>query len=1127
MKKNIGIFVLVGAFLFVFPLIVVWNLDAILSWASPVLGPRDDASPYLEGEKKLFSDVIKNSSPDFLVAPPRSGHKPIGVVQKELMARWFAQRVGRATGMKVANPTWVMRALGDVSLNFSDQDVISLAKKSGAHYTLTGQFEWANETDRFRLVMTDVKEGRIAFEKQWEILPSTDKPLAVTVAELFNQSMDLWPWPKRVEQRLLSVSTTTALPENPDTLFLPTQDPLQRAMNLQVLASLHAPGRAGQHLWARSLMALQEVSPHVKEAKVLVARAWLHLENRSYALKILGQPETLEEETLWAIAQAHLPLAEEKVKRLTHRGQKLLALLDIEDIRSAFGREENAEIRRESIISQYPHYSFWISRKCSPERWHLREIPEIVQGALGMSGLPKPDRKPPSRLLVLGEAFFDFGRYMIFNRITPRDHFAVAASVQKEIQSRWMKESLGWGKLNEDDGGDPGDKLDLLDEMNRLAVFRDVETAHFRRSSRIETLMTIASLKPAFDGHPWLALTEGQVHQHLALEKKWGSVRWHFLQASRLGYNVNRWLNGEGNDATWARLLMVVRPYTTTDHEGFTKISPKIDPTEVKNRLAENEVKLSHTWFEADLLKAVVDDLTQLSRFDDVEKVLDENKGRFTGSSVVGALVKIAGQGQRSMNREKELREALETDPENWERYTELAQELLAERKFAEARAVFSSYKGFDNNTSGNVRLSNFAEFFGVTLYGAGDVAHALPYFKRSLDYNTGSWCQLRAGTLLSAQLGKWEESLQYTFANYQRYQNFGDAQIAIATLFLLGQSTEAWNFFNELSSRFPDPDLWSGLWIGHRIEAIPVPKLLQWLQDWRGPENLPRGMKEALRDRYAFMALFLDRPVRPEAINAMKTLAMTNPDPAYLRTMTGYTGFLNKDYAAIVSGFSELSHSLTQVGLKRKLVLNFCLPYLAYAHVKLGTEVPFEKGELDDYRKQAGEDFYWLLAKSVIEGLATKDPVSHAKARERLWRAFIFCPSTKESPFFTWYVLDEIAETLFTETGDPAFRDLVLDLARRQVRIYPTFSWTHALIAHYSTHSEEKERGLAAAVFLDPESVRLKDFSVNALRGAKKQSQTKDLFDLKKFPPLEEPDPALFEIRHSKKASAKSMETI
>jgi hypothetical protein len=102
--------------------------------------------------------------------------------------------------------------------------------------------------------------------------------------------------------------------------------------------------------------------------------------------------------------------------------------------------------------------------------------------------------------------------------------------------------------------------------------------------------------------------------------------------------------------------------------------------------------------------------------------------------------------------------------------------------------------------------------------------------------------------------------------------------------------------------------------------------------------------------------------------------------------------------------------------------------------------------------------------------------------ALDHLWQAQFETPALEEVSVPPPFQLLETCEKLFAQTGDARYRDLLVDLARRQ-RVHWPWSWAYAFEAKYATDPRQREQALGIALYLDPQSEHLAGFSARERR--------------------------------------------
>ena len=159
---------------------------------------------------------------------------------------------------------------------------------------------------------------------------------------------------------------------------------------------------------------------------------------------------------------------------------------------------------------------------------------------------------------------------------------------------------------------------------------------------------------------------------------------------------------------------------------------------------------------------------------------------------------------------------------------------------------------------------------------------------------------------------------------------------------------------------------------------------------------------------------------------------------------------------------------ALVNVSVNQKRPVSYPLPYVTLALARSGNDEAAE-ALVRSFRERVGPDFYFLLARAYLDGLAGRGEAS----REHLWEAFVRQPPLDDLPIQPPFQLLEACERLFELTGDDAYRKLLVDLARRTQVRWP-WSWAYAVEAKHGTEPDARRRALALALYLDRHSERL-----------------------------------------------------
>jgi hypothetical protein len=314
------------------------------------------------------------------------------------------------------------------------------------------------------------------------------------------------------------------------------------------------------------------------------------------------------------------------------------------------------------------------------------------------------------------------------------------------------------------------------------------------------------------------------------------------------------------------------------------------------------------------------------------------------------------------------------------------------------------------------------------------------------------------------AQLdGDWNAAREVSLALHERHQDDRALTQAAVLAFLLGRQEEGWRAFYEAAKRFEHAGPWQAAAAGHRLEGTKPDDVIAFAKRWKSLSG-NAAVEGRLRGRFLFDMLMVDRAPTDWALEAMLDFA-ADKDGLLAAHARGYAAFKRGRYEDVLQQLLELQQS----GKADPAAL----PWVTLALAQTGRAG--EANALLAVRPAAGEPgFHALLASAYVSGAAGAVDV----ALDRLWDAFLVLPPTPSAaaPLVpAGYQLLEACERLHALTGEQRYRDLLVDLARRQQRAWP-HAWAFAFEARHAGHSDDRDRALGIALFLDAESEHLRD---------------------------------------------------
>jgi len=103
--------------------------------------------------------------------------------------------------------------------------------------------------------------------------------------------------------------------------------------------------------------------------------------------------------------------------------------------------------------------------------------------------------------------------------------------------------------------------------------------------------------------------------------------------------------------------------------------------------------------------------------------------------------------------------------------------------------------------------------------------------------------------------------------------------------------------------------------------------------------------------------------------------------------------------------------------------------------------------------------------------------------------------PYTEERPILVEYQYAEICEWLFELTKQQAFRKVAIDWAKVNQQIQPWHSWAYAMEAKLTQNPKDRKRALGIALYLDKDSLRIRQFSSKEKAAAEAAFKRNNIF--------------------------------
>src|SRR4030095_11067259 len=168
-----------------------------------------------------------------------------------------------------------------------------------------------------------------------------------------------------------------------------------RAERLQLVAVAYPRSDVnGEHVWERSLIAVAHLPPQGEAARMVRARAALHLYRRQYAASLLRGLNRPEARALYALAQGNLFEAESLVPHMTDPVAALVTEVELEVMRARYARSAGFRERRRVVLDKHPAYAAFLYVALSSDEWFTAAPHEQIWRELTAFGVPMAEEAP-------------------------------------------------------------------------------------------------------------------------------------------------------------------------------------------------------------------------------------------------------------------------------------------------------------------------------------------------------------------------------------------------------------------------------------------------------------------------------------------------------------------------------------------------------------------------------------------------------------------------------------------------------------------------------------------------------------------------------------------------------------
>lgn len=1045
-------------------------------------------SEWIEAEKKIYRDLLRGAAPaEVLVVPFEVDGASVDRIGRTLMARYLAEQLRIRADAEVPSLTLVARALGQDARRYDDDEVCRLANDLKAKLLIRGLVAH-DMGERLKVsVSVQVRDGDAPFSPQMKAdrmelsgLPFSDEKPPEEVFRLAVGQVISWlPVESKPERPRLvyPAAPPDALPATlAEICSARDLSPVVAARRLQLLGAL-LPGdtTARQHLFERSLVALDAVAPESPDYPILKATALYRLHRRPAAVAALASLRTPEERFLAARLDGDLPGVEKALSAIEGPVPRLLAEIEASDL----SLEYDAEVgdRTNGPADLPAGWKAAVARRMgAPDQWEVEPnllVKKELDAAFPVDG-PTADTLAASRL-ARGESLdegeeIDLAPYRHWRRLlTGPDAKRFAADAAAPT---------------------PLDHLDLLAAFAEFNLVKLVELRSRVQDLPDEALALLDLYDATYRGHPefeyWRARTLNdaaskrlpEAREKLRAEAKARAVdafRWAQGQTSvsRRAHELADHKTPDGKPLAEYDHDYPRRPYWNISREGDRRV---LRPDAFTGSNAE-EVRLSgpaarilttlnllydETPFGA--VKLLYEQIGAKAGAEAADRFLAANPRRLRGHpQLPGFKAGIELKKGGVPAAEAVYRAAIAEAPLVWRPYDGYGAILMERGELKQAAELYLSYPPFrhpETVRSGYaVTLSHRAKGVGLSLWLRGAVDQAAPFFRIAAQTDTGSGADFYSKAKLAEMEGDYRGAAKWYLTFAKRYDNAMAYGHYIELLHCLGQGKLAWSLFDATVARVNWPNVWVSAQVGLRVEGKSPDEVSAWF-------SRPDVNQAAQKARgYGIVATYLvDRAPEPRVVDWLRA---AGPPLAPLAAFAKFYGlFRAGKFAEAADPYdSDLGTVRREKGLFEAL-----LPILVRADIKISARTKAEEAIAAPCNSSAS--FYLCLCRAELLGTEGR----HVEAEAELKKALYQMPDAEPAPFTNWYLLVDTAEWLYGETKEERYRKLTVEWAKVHEQMLPTQAWAYAIEARHTDNAGDRRRALALTLYLDRSSERIAD---------------------------------------------------
>lgn len=1105
-------------------------------------------SEWKKREQKLYQDLLAHAQVDILIVPFQVQEFGLDRATRSLMTAHLALALAQTKKTLVADPYVVSRALGEGERRIERDEVYRLANTLGAKKIIWG-YVGHDGTDSMVLTLETQERaadgsldafGKAAKKDFTGLRFADDKPPIEVYTTLLPDLVKSLGFPPAglKEASLVSEFDASSLPTSPAAMVVRDSDPARQAYYFQILGALTPASaeRTRERLFERSMLAIAQMSPRSPQYRALKTRALLYLGFRPAALAMLGRPSTLEEKELAAVLAGNLPALEALAEQTHSQMLRLLAKLDLNEMRFQYGiayRQQSLQ-EYEALRLKDPTWRYLAERAFTD--WHYwsqySNLP--LKQALDRD-FPIPDFTADSILrstAVLGQ----------YDEATT----SVTLSVYRHVQRALEVNAQKWCCKRFDYVLGDMDVLGFYEGLGNQNVIREAGFYTNIQALPKKSLAFIDKVDSIYREHPSLMLVRAWAEEELARTVDPADRDTRLKSARENAVKAYYWESGATQvsagavsvlKSTELRKLGLFQhvyvhdfpPRVTYPYWDFLLYNSAKSPEELTEQQVKIfEIALKYSAFDFRPLTDAFRSVRDSRRSEGLLKALGD---RFIGNPRRAELLAANSFRRGDIEAMKEhYRAGIAAQSFYWPLYDKLGTQLIFEGKYTEASTLFLGYPGFKIEPDGDaVELSNHAYEAGSLFYWRGAVDEAIALYKIAAALDTGSGATMTSQVRLAMLAGDYPQAASMSLARATRYNSTYAYRDYLGLLHILAYSKEAWQAFETLVQQLPtQPHVWETALVGHRLEGRSDSDIITWAKQKHlrkagdGPFNYAA--------RYLVAGGVVDREPSKQLASAISEIEGTtwqfrderNQRAAVVRKNDATGEYLHvgrknavfalapyekttltvvkSDLVYFVEAYSEMRRNnfgqahvaFQQAFATYDVSVNahrYLLPYYAIAAAKVGAAKDVEK--LLEGLPPEWHDFDHYLAKGAIAAIAGDKNTALQSLQDGLNRR----PFTEYRPLPVEYQYADVCEWLFELTKQSEYRDRALEWAKKNQRMQPWHAWAYAMEAKLSADASDRKRALGIALYLDARSSRLKHFGKQERDAASKAFEQSNPF--------------------------------